>query len=125
MHWVQHKLTYTSGEAERGRGSTERSEIDWLQASPKGAAEAASIYGDGCSAETQVRLRARATFQSVVIVKTIGLSDRQVGKGLMVEPELLGGALAGVEPPEIDGQMPRHGDDGLLALGAGGTRALA
>ena len=41
---VQHKLTYRSGEAERGGGS---------------------IYGDGSVQSAQVRLRTRPTFQSV------------------------------------------------------------
>ena len=44
MFDVQHKLTYRSGEAERGGGS---------------------IYGDGSVQSAQVRLRTRPTFQSV------------------------------------------------------------
>ena len=43
MFDVQHKLTYRSGEAERGGGS---------------------IYGDGSVQSAQVRLRTRTAFQS-------------------------------------------------------------
>jgi hypothetical protein len=42
-----------------------------------------------------------------------------------VEAELRGGAAPGVQPPEIDGQLPGDGDDGFLALRPGGFRAFA
>ena len=44
---------------------------------------------------------------------------------LVGEPELLGRTLAGVQAPEIHGQMPGEGHDGFLALCAGGPRPLA
>ena len=41
-----------------------------------------------------------------------------------MKAELRRGALAGVQSPEVDGQMPRHGDDGFLARCAGAARAF-
>src|SRR5215210_3021260 len=42
-----------------------------------------------------------------------------------MKAELLRRALAGVEPPEIDGQVARDRDYGFLALRAGGAGAFA
>lgn len=78
-----------------------------------------SIYSDGCPAGTQVRLRACATFQSVLGVKCSVLSGGSFLNGV-VQSKLLRRALAGVQPPEIDGQVARDGDDGFLARGSGG-----
>ena len=41
----------------------------------------------------------------------------------MFEAESFRAALAGVQPPEIDGQLPRDGDDGFLSGSAGGLRS--
>ena len=42
-----------------------------------------------------------------------------------MEAELCGGAAPGVQPPEVHGELPGDGDDGLLACRAGGPRAFA
>lgn len=40
--------------------------------------------------------------------------------GLLGEAEFGGGAAAGVEAPQVNGQLPGHGDDGFFALRTGG-----
>ena len=48
---------------------------------------------------------------------------RGEARGLAEQAELRRGAAVGVQPPEIDGEVPRDGDDGFFALGAGGPAA--
>ena len=102
----QHQLTDTSGEAERGRGSIYR------RRSARGA--------------DQVRLRTRATFQSVKMKKNKFPPNRRHGAGyfcggrLAAQAQLLGAAAAGVQPPKIDCQLAGYGHDGFLALCACG-----
>ena len=70
MFDVQHKLTYRSGEAERGGGS---------------------IYGDGSVQSAQVRLRTRSTFQSVVWLGLVSYWVRWVTAcGLLVKIQVKG-----------------------------------
>src|SRR5262249_12675266 len=40
------------------------------------------------------------------------------------QSQLRGGAPAGLQPPEVHGQVPRHGHDRLLARGPGGLGAF-
>ena len=41
-----------------------------------------------------------------------------------LQAELRGAALAGLPAPQIDGELPRHCDEGFLARQAGGARAF-
>ena len=42
------------------------------------------------------------------------------GRRLRLKAEFFGGGLAGVPPPEIDGELAGDGDDGFLSGSAGG-----
>ena len=81
-------MTDTSGEAERG-------EVQSMASGPPAGA-------------AQVRLRTCATFQSVSVTGKDLCSPRtgtiEGRAGLAVQAQLLGGAAAGVEPPQIEGR---------------------
>src|SRR5262245_28548586 len=47
-----------------------------------------------------------------------------MGASLRLEAEFFRGALAGVEAPEVDGELAGDRDDGFLACGAGGLCAF-